>query len=589
MNIKNKSTLFLLEIIKPYKFAYLLMFIGPIFGSFYALLYNYSVKLLIDVISSVKEPRISFSQTIYPIAVFIFGQILHDIAWRLHAIGYLKSMPYIGRDLTIKIENYIYNHSYKFFQDTSSGSIISKIKGISDGMFKISDKLTCTLSSHFMKTLVSGVFLAKANLLIFFLVFAFLIINTPVSIYLYRILSNRKQIASDGWHNIISMIADKINNISVLFSFASKKREIAEIKDYYEKTYINMVKSFLKWDLFSGIILSFIYWFFLIGIFILLIYLKNLGRITIGDISFLIGLSYIFSENLFCLLFEIRDFTSAYADFKSSFSILQEPQEKIDIENSQEIKITKGKIEIKDLCFEYRENNLIFNKLNLKIKAGEKIGLVGHSGSGKSTLTSILLKYFKIKSGDILIDNQSLFTCDSDSLRSQIALIPQEPTMFYRTVRENISYSKPDASQKEIEAVAKAVNIHDTILKMENGYDTLLGEKGTKISGGQKQRIAIARAILKNAPILLLDEATSALDSKTEQEVQKSINNLLEKTNSTVIAIAHRLSTIKNMDRILVMENGLIVEDGNFEELLKIKNGKFKELWDRQTNGLILD
>lgn len=269
----------------------------------------------------------------------------------------------------------------------------------------------------------------------------------------------------------------------------------------------------------------------------------------------------------------------------------------------------KNFIHFKNIDFGYEKDGnkkAVFNGLNLQIARGQKIGLVGHSGAGKSTLINLLLKNFAItnykyfdrsanigkqdsdEGGDIIINNQSIYDVSSDSLRSQISLIPQDIMLFHRSIGENIAYAKENPTQEEIENAAKAANIHEFIITLPQKYNTLVGERGIKLSGGQRQRIAIARAILKNAPILILDEATSALDSETEHEIQKSINVMLDQNNATVIAIAHRLSTIKHMDRIIVIDSGNVIEDGSFGKLLSIENGKFKELWANQVNGMVV-
>lgn len=284
----------------------------------------------------------------------------------------------------------------------------------------------------------------------------------------------------------------------------------------------------------------------------------------------------------------IKDFSQTIARFISSFSIMQIPQEIIDIPHPIKLKVSGGEIIFKNLCFNYENNSAIFNNLNLHVKAGEKVGIVGHSGAGKSTFISLLLKNFKITSGDIIIDNQSICDVSSDSLRAQISLIPQDIMLFHRSIGENIGYAKENATQNEIEMSAKAANIHVFIESLPEKYDTLVGERGVKLSGGQRQRIAIARAILKNAPILILDEATSSLDSQTEYEIQKSINIMLEQNSATVIAIAHRLSTIKHLDRIIVIDGGQIIEDGSFQDLLTKNNGKFKIMWDSKVNGMVI-
>jgi ATP-binding cassette subfamily B protein len=226
--------------------------------------------------------------------------------------------------------------------------------------------------------------------------------------------------------------------------------------------------------------------------------------------------------------------------------------------------------------------------MNLTIKPGQKVGLVGHSGAGKSTLIALLLKNFALKSGEIEIDGQSINNVTSDSLRSQISLIPQDIMLFHRSIGENIGYARQGATQKDIERAAEMANIHDFVIELPEGYHTLVGERGLRLSGGQRQRIAIARAILKNAPILILDEATSSLDVETEGRVQQSINEMLETNRATIIAVAHRLSTIRHMDRIVVMDDGRIVEDGSFDQLMNKKRGRFRALWNHQMNGMLV-
>jgi ATP-binding cassette subfamily B protein len=230
---------------------------------------------------------------------------------------------------------------------------------------------------------------------------------------------------------------------------------------------------------------------------------------------------------------------------------------------------------------------MVFDNLNLKIAPYQKVGIVGVTGAGKTTLINLLLKYFTVLNGSIMVDNNNIFDVSDDSLRRNIAVIPQDILLFHDNILENVRCGNVLASDQEVFNVCKKAEIHDDIMKMPLQYNTIVGERGIKLSGGQRQRIAIARAILKNAPILILDEATSALDSETEQKIQKSINNMLDQNNATVIAIAHRLSTIKHLDRIIVMNDGKIVEDGSFNELIE-KNGVFKNLWDMHMNGMII-
>lgn len=248
----------------------------------------------------------------------------------------------------------------------------------------------------------------------------------------------------------------------------------------------------------------------------------------------------------------------------------------------------KGDIKYQDVTFRYSSGSTIFDNFTLHIKSGERIGIVGTSGAGKTTLIKCLLRYFNLQSGTILVDRYDISQVTEESLRNNISVISQDITMFHRSILENLQLAKYDATLQEIEEACKKAKIHDDIEKMPNGYHSIVGERGVKVSGGQRQRIAIARAILKNAPILILDEATSALNSPTEVLIQKSINEVLETTNATTIVIAHRLSTLLHMDRILVFERGKIVKDGTHTMLIN-KGGIYKTLWDAQIGGFLPD
>ncbi|MEK7153217.1 MAG: ATP-binding cassette domain-containing protein [Patescibacteria group bacterium] len=283
----------------------------------------------------------------------------------------------------------------------------------------------------------------------------------------------------------------------------------------------------------------------------------------------------------------LRTYNRVFGDAQAMIEILAIQPEIKDHTHPEKPKITKGSIRFKDMDFAHPgqgSKDALFAKLNVDIKAGEKIGLVGHSGSGKTSLTRLLLRFNDVDSGEILIDGQNIANITQDDLRKHIAYVPQEPLLFHRSIRENIAYGKPAASDKEILEAARKSHALEFIEKLSEGFDTLVGERGVKLSGGQRQRIAIARAILKNAPILVLDEATSALDSESEKLIQEALWELMK--NRTAIVIAHRLSTIQRMDRILVLEDGEIVEQGTHAALIK-EDGIYAQLWAHQSGGFI--
>jgi ATP-binding cassette subfamily B protein len=267
--------------------------------------------------------------------------------------------------------------------------------------------------------------------------------------------------------------------------------------------------------------------------------------------------------------------------------LLQDSAEISDHTDAKPLEVPHGEIACTDVVFHYADaanTTNVFDNLNLTIKPGETIGLVGHSGGGKSTLTRLLLRFDDISSGSIAIDGQDIRNITQASLRKQISYVPQEPLLFHRSVRENIAYGNPDVTPEAVEKAAKLAYAHEFIIALPNGYETTVGERGVKLSGGQRQRIAIARAMLKNAPILVLDEATSALDSESEKVIQKALWKLM--SGKTAVVIAHRLSTIQRMDRILVLEEGKIIEDDSHDELLKQK-GMYAKLWAHQSGGFI--
>jgi len=281
----------------------------------------------------------------------------------------------------------------------------------------------------------------------------------------------------------------------------------------------------------------------------------------------------------------IRDIYERLADAEEMILILNQPIEINDNSKAKKLKVTQGEIEFQNVSFSYNKNRKIINDLSFKIKPSEKIAIIGPSGGGKSTIIKLILRLFDIKSGQILIDNQNIQLVTQNSLRSQITLVPQDPILFHRTLFENIQYGNLKASKQEVLAAAKLAYCNEFIEKFPKKYETLVGERGVKLSGGERQRIAIARAILANSPILILDEATSSLDSESEHLIQKALKNLLK--NKTSIIIAHRLSTIQEADRILVVKNGQIIEQGSHAEIIQKENGTYKKLWNLQVGGYL--
>lgn len=552
---------------------------APIIGAFYHTANFYAIKLLIDGFTD--SENLKYSILIFPIALYVSSVLILEVIWRVRHYAFMKSMPFVRAEIFAKSYDYVQHHSYKFFQNTPSGSLTSKIKGLNSGYNDLWNGVSSAIASPLLMTLVSIASLYFINIQVFIFISIWACIFFPIMTKMSLKIGRLSEITSNAEHKLIGLIADNISNIFSILSFASRSRELSKIKDYSYKSVASKDYKEIKYEIKTAIVGGVLYAIMLFSLLFYMIHLRQIGSISIGDFVYVMTTAFMVVEAIWRLSWDVGQFSKNVGDLKSAFEIIKTPQEKIDKPNAEEIKITKGEIVFKDIYFNYENNKNVFEGFNLQIKAGEKVGLVGYSGSGKSTLISILLKNFKTLSGDCLIDGQSIYDFSSDSLRSQIAVIPQDIMLFHRSIGENIAYAKPNASKEEIERAAYLANIHEFIESLPEKYNTFVGERGVKLSGGQRQRVGVARAILKNAKILVLDEATSSLDSESEQFIQNSINNLLDE-NITVIAIAHRLATLKHMDRIIVLEKGKITEEGRHDALLLNKNSLYKKLWEGQ-------
>lgn len=555
------------------------MLSAPIFNSFYPIIYNYALKLFLDILA---QPNATLQGITFPIIIFTTNEIALSFFWRVSSVAEWNSEPYVRKGIILDSYNYAQYHSYEFFQNTFTGLIVSKLKDIREGY----DAFWAEAHHGMLSKLLTAIISICSLAFIYKNIAIFLVAWTVIySLIVYQMSKKIQRLSyedSMNTHSIIGHISDKLSNITSLMYYTARKQEYNKLHDYIDEVFVPKQKERYKHDFFMKVISDLMY-LSMFGVMLsYLLYLKLNNVLSIGDFAFVFSMTLVISEKIWHFTVDIQNFSQKMGDLKSAFSLLQKPQENLDSANAKLLHTNNPNIEFKNVSFKYDDDEEVLKNLSLTIKSGEKIGLVGQSGAGKSTIVKLLLQFFQHSSGEIFVGDQKIGDITQESLRSHIAVIPQDTMLFHRSVIDNIRYGRQNATKEEIIEASKKAHIHEVIMNMPEQYNTIVGERGVKLSGGQRQRIAIARAILKNAPMIILDEATSSLDSKTENMIQDSLNFFIEDSNKTVIAIAHRLSTLKHMDRIIILDKGNIVEEGNHEELIKKENSLYKKLWEYQ-------
>jgi len=371
---------------------------------------------------------------------------------------------------------------------------------------------------------------------------------------------------------------DSLLNFETVKYFGAQQMEVERYDvsmKGYEAASVKTVKSLALLNFGQGLILN----GGLISALVLAASDVSTGRLSVGEFVMVNAYMMQVMQPLGLLGFVYREIRQSLIDMQEMFGLLEQPAEIADKPNAPELEVTGASIEFVDVSFSYQAERPILKKLSLQIKGGQSVAIVGASGSGKSTIGRLLFRFYDVSAGALLIDGQDVRDISQASLQRNIGVVPQDTVLFNDTIFYNISYGDPSASIEAVEAAAKAAKVHDFILQLPDGYQTKVGERGLKLSGGEKQRVGIARTILKNAPILLLDEATSALDTKTERDIQYSLQQMSR--DRTVVIIAHRLSTVVDADKIVVLEQGEIVESGNHQQLLAL-NGRYQQMWHNQ-------
>ncbi len=569
---------------KRYKMLLFLTILGTVFTAITNAVSPLYIKQILDLVSAAGTNRIITQEMLTALTLFAIVSFANWISWRVAVAAVIQYEAGVLNDLSNTCFQYLHKHSFGFFNDNFVGSLVKRINRFVRSYEDINDKIIFNVLTLFLNTVIVVIVLSYRNivlgLIMFLWVFVFVIINLLVA--KFKLKYDIARSAADtktGAH-----LADTVTNNSNIKLFIGFNKEVQRHKDLNKDLLDKRLKSWNLNNIFEAIqgVLSII---LEVLLFYVAIRLWNQGRLTVGDFALIQSYIVVILNRVWDFGNVVRKIYENLADCEEMTEILMAPHEVKDIYKAKELEVKEGKIDYLNVGFNYHKTRTILKNFNLEIKSGEKIALIGPSGAGKTTLVKLLLREHDVDFGKILIDGQNIAKVTQESLWKNVALVPQDPILFHRSLIENIRYGRFSATDDEVKEAARLAYCHNFIADLQNGYETFVGERGIKLSGGERQRVAIARAILKNAPILLLDEATSSLDSESEYFIQAALQNLMK--NKTVIVVAHRLSTIMNSDRIVVLDKGAVVESGSHAQLLRKKNGLYKKLWDLQAGGFI--
>lgn len=575
---------FIWHFAKRYRLAFCIFLFVPVLLVVDSTIMPYGIKMIVDGIANAGDHVSSVPAGVWQgafiyLAAFMFLVVVYrSQEWYQSII-----IPKFMADIRMGVLAQLSQQSYQYFSNHMAGKLANKVSDLPSAI----DEMRMIICWNIIGPLsvaisvVSIVGFISPLAAISFLVW--LIGHIGGALWYSGTINERSHINAEYKSQLSGLVVDFLSNIIPVKLFARRRFEMAligETQDLEKAAAkstagsINYLRIFM--DLWA--------WLMIVFTFGSLIYTWQHGALTPGDVTFVMmciiaALNQLwFAGHMLAYLFKHIGVAN------QALEMLATPIMVTDVADAKVLHAPNGKIEFEEVSFQYHHERALFSNKNLTIEAGTKVGLVGYSGSGKTTFIHLILRFFDVTGGRILIDGQNIADVTQDSLHEHIAMVPQDTSLFHRTLMDNIRYGNPDATDDEVIAASKSAHCHEFILSLPEGYDTLVGERGLKLSGGQRQRIAIARAMLKQSPILILDEATSALDSITEQYIQEAMGTLMHQR--TTIVVAHRLSTLAQMDRILVFDKGHVIEQGSHDALLS-QNGHYARLWRMQAGGFL--
>ncbi|MFN0316623.1 MAG: ABC transporter ATP-binding protein [Burkholderiales bacterium] len=549
-----------------------------------AILLPYAIKKIMDAVTMAQSAQTSVWPAVegplWFFALLNLGLVLFS---RSSGTVLVLLGPSLRRRIRRELFAYLQHHSQRYFLGNFAGSLANRIAETSMSTAQV---LWTTLFDFWPLMItfsVSLVLLAKVSSQLVWVLGIWIVIYVCISFVLARRCRIYARDYAAARSLVSGKIVDSVTNIMNAKLFARRDHERQYLEHFLNLEVDRARRTFwfmegIRWFQFTAAMVL------MIGMVYYAIQIWAARQMTAGEFAMAASLCLVLIEQARGLSRKFLEFFEYIGNVNDGVGMIVRPHEVVDRTGANALKVSAGQIEFRNVSFSYVEGRDVFTNLNLAIKPGEKVGMVGFSGSGKSSLLNLILRLFEPQAGQILIDGQDIQGVTQESLRAAIAMIPQDPMLFHRSLMENVRYGRLEARDEEVIDAAKQAHAHEFIMETEERYESLVGERGVKLSGGQRQRIALARAILKDAPILMLDEATSSLDSITERYIQDSLQELMRK--KTVIVIAHRLSTLAHLDRIIVFHGGKIVEDGTHESLLS-SGGHYARLWSMQAGGFL--
>lgn len=575
---------FFWKFIRKQKWTFSSIFVQDCINCLDSLLWPFILRWVIDIFTQNEVNRaLAWESLQAPIIISICLIVLIEINSRTMGFLMAKAIPKLQADIRMTMFDHIQEHSPHYFNERFAGSLANKITDMTTAVESILQQLFWPIISSLAMSLLGTLFLWFIHPVLAGILILWIIVHLSICLMFSRRCDLYEHRHGEARSALLGNIVDSLTNyfaVNLFYRFKFEKNALIPYRNEEERTNVSARRYVEK----MRSVTSFFYTTIcFIGINGFVIYLWLQHQITTGEVAQVFGTMWNIAAVMWAVGGALPAFFQSFGIAKQAYSVMLDPQDLGDKPDAEELKIQAGEIVFENVSFHYGEKKLFSDK-NAHIRGGEKVGLVGFTGAGKSTFISLILRFFPLHNGKILIDGKNIADITLESLRRQIALIPQDPVLFHRTLRENISYGKPEAKEAEIFAAAKLAHCDEFIRNIPAGYEAKVGERGAKLSGGEKQRIAIARAILVDAPILILDEATSSLDSVTEKYIQDSLSKLMQ--GRTTIVIAHRLSTLSRMDRILVFDKGKIVEEGTHAALMS-NDGLYAKMWNMQVGGFL--